>query len=105
MEALPKRHREGSAISGYAVEDYAYHHLGALDTQKEAIDWAKRTGHHPLVTRVRHVNDKKKRRRIRITGEVRIERGNERGRIVSGPSFRSRYSVFSGARHLATVAS
>ena len=28
-------------------------------TQKEAIDHAKSQGHHPLVARVRHLNDKK----------------------------------------------
>lgn len=33
---------------------------GPFDTQKEAIDAAKAAGHHPLVARVRHLNDKKK---------------------------------------------
>jgi hypothetical protein len=32
---------------------------GPFDTQKEAIDIAKKMGHHPLVARVRHLNDKK----------------------------------------------
>jgi hypothetical protein len=31
---------------------------GPYDTQKEAIDAAKSAGHHPLVARVRHLNDK-----------------------------------------------
>lgn len=33
--------------------------IGPFDTQKEAIDRAKQLGHHPLVARVRHLNDKK----------------------------------------------
>ena len=41
------------------VEDHADHALGTFKTQKEAIDWAKKNGHSPLVARVRHLNDKK----------------------------------------------
>lgn len=59
VEAAPKGHREGSPIEGYVVEDHADHALGRFNTQKEAIDWAKKNGHHPLVARVRHLNDKK----------------------------------------------
>ena len=33
--------------------------LKTFNTQKEAIDWAKQQGHHPLVARVRHLNNKK----------------------------------------------
>jgi hypothetical protein len=33
------------------VEDNADHVLGAFKTQKEAIDWAKKNGHSPLVAR------------------------------------------------------
>ena len=36
-----------------------YHVLQTFKTQREAIDWAHRQGHHPLVARVRHLNDKK----------------------------------------------
>ena len=41
------------------VEDHAHRVLGTFKTQKEAIDWAKKNGHSPLVARVRHLNDKK----------------------------------------------
>jgi hypothetical protein len=33
--------------------------LQIFKSQREAIDWAKSEGHHPLVARVRHLNDKK----------------------------------------------
>lgn len=33
--------------------------IGPFNTQKEAIEKAKKMGHHPLVARVRHLNDKK----------------------------------------------
>ena len=33
---------------------------GPFLTQEEAIHEAKRLGHHPLVARVRHLNDKSK---------------------------------------------
>ena len=33
--------------------------VGPFKTQKEAIDEARKQGHHPLVARVRHLNDKK----------------------------------------------
>jgi len=59
VEARPKDHRGGSAITGYVVEDHADSVLTTSDTQKEAIDWAKKHGHSPLVARVRHLNDKK----------------------------------------------
>lgn len=59
VEALPKGHREGSPIDGYAVEDHANSVLHTSKTQHEAIQWAKSQGHHPLVARVRHLNDKK----------------------------------------------
>lgn len=59
IEARPKGRAEGSAIQDYVVEDHADHVLGIFHTQKEAIDWAKAGDHHPLVARVRHLNDKK----------------------------------------------
>jgi hypothetical protein len=34
--------------------------LATFKTQHEAIDWARKQGHAPLVARVRHLNDKKK---------------------------------------------
>jgi hypothetical protein len=60
VEARPKGRPEGSAITDYVVEDHADHVLGTFSTQQEAITWAKRNGHAPLVARVRHLNDKKK---------------------------------------------
>jgi hypothetical protein len=60
IEARPKDRPEGSHITDYVVEDHADHELGTFGTQREAIDWAKRMGHAPLVARVRHLNDKKK---------------------------------------------
>ena len=59
IEARPKGRAEGSAIQDYVVEDGADRVLKTFGTQKEAIDWAKHQGHHPLVARVRHLNDKK----------------------------------------------
>ena len=60
VEALPKGRPEGSAITDYVVEDHADDVLATKSTQREAIDWAKSQGRRPLVTRVRHLNDKKK---------------------------------------------
>jgi hypothetical protein len=60
VEPRPKGRPEGSGIDDYAVEDHADHVLGTFKTQYEAIDWARRQGRHPLVARVRHLNDKKK---------------------------------------------
>lgn len=59
VEARPKGRPEGSQINDYVVEDHADHVLGTFDTQKEAIDWAKKRNHKPHVARVRHMNDKK----------------------------------------------
>jgi hypothetical protein len=60
VEPRPKGRPEGSRIDDYVVVDHADHVLGTFKTQREAIDWAKAEGHHPLVARVRHLNDKKK---------------------------------------------
>jgi hypothetical protein len=46
-------------IDGCAVEDHADRVLAAFETQEEAIMWARAHGHHPLVARVRTLNDKK----------------------------------------------
>jgi uncharacterized protein (DUF4415 family) len=54
-----KGRHEGTAIEGYVIEDHKDHVLKTFKTQKEAIEWAKKLGHHPLVARVRHVTDKK----------------------------------------------
>jgi hypothetical protein len=60
VEARPKGRPEGDRIDDYVVEDHADNVLGTFNTQRAAIDWAKGQGHHPLVARVRHLNDKKK---------------------------------------------
>lgn len=60
VEARPKGRPEGTRIDDYVVEDHADDVLYKSSTQEAAIDWAKRQGHHPLVARVRHLNDKKK---------------------------------------------
>jgi hypothetical protein len=59
VEARPKGRSEGSPIGDFVVEDHADHVLGTFKTQKEAIDWARKNGHSPLVARMRHLNDKK----------------------------------------------
>jgi hypothetical protein len=47
------------AIDDYVVETQADQVLATFRTQKEAIDWSKKSGHSPHVARVRHLNDKK----------------------------------------------
>jgi hypothetical protein len=59
IEPRPKGRMEGSHIDDYVVEDHADHVLATFKTQHEAIAWAKKQGHHPLVARVRHLNEKK----------------------------------------------
>jgi hypothetical protein len=59
VEARPKGRQEGTPIDDYVVEDHKDHVLKVFKTQKEAIDWAKSEGHHPLVARVGHLNNKK----------------------------------------------
>ena len=59
IEARPKGRPEPSPIQDYVVEDHADHVLATFKTQREAIEWARKQGHHPLVARVRHLNDKK----------------------------------------------
>ena len=60
IEARPKSRPEGSQIEDYVVEDHADHALSTHKTQEQAIAWAKKQGHSPLVARVRHLNDKKR---------------------------------------------
>jgi hypothetical protein len=59
VEARPKGLREGSPIDDYVVEDHADRLLGTFKTQSDAIAWAKKMGHHPLVARLRHLNSKR----------------------------------------------
>jgi hypothetical protein len=59
VEARPKGRQEGSPIEDFVVEDHANHVLRTFKTQAEAIGWAKKNGHAPLVARVRHLNDRK----------------------------------------------
>jgi hypothetical protein len=48
-----------AAQSMTSSEDHADHVLAAFKTQREAIEWARKNNHSPLVARVRHLNDKK----------------------------------------------
>ena len=59
VEARPKGRPEGSHIDDFVVEDQGDKVLYTSSTQKEAINWARRNGHHPLVARVRHLNNKR----------------------------------------------
>lgn len=59
IEARPKGRPEGTRIDDYVVEDRADHVLHTCRTQHEAVAWAKKNGHHPLVARVRHLDNKK----------------------------------------------
>ena len=59
IEARPKGRPEGSHIDDYVVEDHAVSVLADIKTQHEAIQWAKASGHNPLVARVRHLKDNK----------------------------------------------
>ena len=52
VEARPKGRPGGTAIEDYVVEDHADH--------SAHINRAYEGGHHPLVARVRDLNDKKK---------------------------------------------
>jgi hypothetical protein len=49
VEARPKGRPEGTAIEGYVVEDHIDSILGSFTTQSDAIEWAKKRGHRPLV--------------------------------------------------------
>lgn len=60
VEARPKGRSDGEPITGYVVEDHAAHVLAMFDAQLDAIKWSKEQGHRPHVSRVRHLNDKKR---------------------------------------------
>ena len=59
IEPRPKGRPEGSPIDDYVVEDHADQVLHTSKTQHDAIAWARQRAHHPLVARVRHLNDKR----------------------------------------------
>jgi len=56
IEARPKGRPEPSPIEDYVVEDHAESVLKTSKTQHEAIEWARKHGHHPLVARVGRKN-------------------------------------------------
>jgi predicted phosphatase len=60
VEARPKGRQAHERIDDFVVEDHAGDELKSFGTQREAIEWARRNAHHPLVARVRHLNDRKK---------------------------------------------
>ena len=49
IEAHPRGRPEGSAVQDFVVEDHADHVLAAFKTQREAIEWARKNNHSPLV--------------------------------------------------------
>ena len=55
----PAQKDEGEPIEDHVVEDHADPVLKTFKTQHEAIAWAKKKGHHPLVARVRRLDNKK----------------------------------------------
>jgi hypothetical protein len=60
IEPRPKGRPEGTHIEDYVVEDDADHVLSTFRTQRDAIEWAKKEGHTPLIACVRLLNDKNK---------------------------------------------
>ena len=58
VEARPKGRPDHSPVDDYVVEDHADHILAAFRTQREAVEWARKEGHDPLVARVRHLKKK-----------------------------------------------
>jgi hypothetical protein len=58
IEARPKGRPSGSPITVFVAEAAGGEVLGTFNTQDEAVAWAQRAGHKPLVARVRHLNDK-----------------------------------------------
>jgi hypothetical protein len=60
VEARPKGRPNDSPIEDYVVEDRANHVLATFKDQSEAIAWARKEGHKPLVARVRNLSDKEK---------------------------------------------
>lgn len=62
VEARPKGRPDDHPVEDYVVEDHADHVLHTTKTQREAIDWAKKQGHTPLVARVRGISTIRKSR-------------------------------------------
>lgn len=58
IEPRPKGRPENRPVEDYVVEDHADQVLATTKTQHEAIEWAKKQGHRPLVARLRHLGDK-----------------------------------------------
>lgn len=66
VEALPKGLPEGSVITDFVVLDRDDHILHFFSTQSDALSWARANGHHALIARVRHLNDKRKPNNWRV---------------------------------------
>lgn len=58
IEARPKGRPEGSPITDYVIEDGEGQVINVQTIQRHAVLWAKKRGFHPLIARVRHLNDK-----------------------------------------------
>jgi hypothetical protein len=60
VEPRPKSRDPHAPISHYVVETAADSELHQTHTEQDAINWAKRQGHSPvMVARVRHLSDKR----------------------------------------------
>ncbi|TLH58476.1 hypothetical protein C1S80_19825 [Mycolicibacterium aubagnense] len=60
VEPRPKGRDVHAPIAHYVVENSADSELHRSATQQEAIEWAKRQGHSPvMVARVRNLTDKR----------------------------------------------
>ncbi len=59
IEPRPKGRQEGELINDYVVADHANSILATFKNRIDAIFWSRHQGHHALVARVRHLNDKK----------------------------------------------
>jgi len=60
IEPLPKSKDEQAAIALYVVDTGTAIMGGPFPTQAQAVDWARKRGHHPLVARARHLTNKNK---------------------------------------------
>ena len=59
IEARPQGRPEESRVDDYVLKSAGPYPRHVQD-QHNAIDWAKKNGHAPLVARVRHLNDKRR---------------------------------------------
>ncbi|MGA2952434.1 MAG: hypothetical protein ABSD80_09400 [Caulobacteraceae bacterium] len=58
VEPRPKGRPVGAPIDDYVVEGAGDVVLHTSDSQAEAINWARSSGHTPNIARVRHLSNK-----------------------------------------------